>query len=371
MSTNGSANGSNGSATCYHFTKVEVETAYYTKISVASLGILLSFMIVLFFCISKVCRGRFVFRLVFYLMLLNLAEATILLLEVIPANLQGGTVFIRSAVCSFFGFVDQIIYWMGFIAIFWFIIYMLWLTYHLYKIQDGLQNESVPIPRVSKKVEIVGILTLLITPFVLNWIPFIWGMYGLSRPWCWIRGTQNSCDDFVLGVTLMILLFYGPIVIIVLFSFISFTIIAIFVCRAASKLKGGNRKKANRFIREMLLIVFYPLIYNILCIILLANRIKEATLLGKEEPPFFPLWMAEAIADPARVVLVPLAFILHPPKSWKNMFSKQENDDFMEDEYNVPPEDDDIEEGITIRSTKMKEPFAYGALLEPKKIDEL
>jgi len=80
--------------------------------------------------------------------------------------------------------------------------------------------------------------------------------------------------------------------------------------------------------------------------------------------------MAEAIADPAHVVLIPLAFILHP-KSWKNMFGKKENDDFMDDEYSVPPEDDDIEEGIIIRSTKMKEPFAYGALLEPKKIDEL
>jgi len=129
--------------------------------------------------------------------------------------------------------------------------------------------------------------------------------------------------------------------------------------------------KTNTVRRQMLLIAIYPLIYNILCIILLANHIREDTALEKHKPPFFPLWMAEAIADPARVVLVPLAFILHPPKSWKNMFSKQENDDFTEDEYNVPPEDDDIEEGITIRSTKMKEPFAYGALLDPQKFDEL
>ena len=373
MSTNGSSNGSNGSATCYHFTKVEVETAYYTKISVASLGILLSFAVVLLICISKVYRGRFVFRLVLYLMLLNLAEATILVLEVIPANLQDGKVFIRpnwSGVCSFFGYVEQIISWMGFIAIVWIMIYMLWLTYHLHKIQVGQQNESIPTPKVSKKVEIVGILTLLSTPFVLNWIPFIWGMYGLTGPWCWIKGTQNSCDDYVLGLTLMILLFFGPIVIIVLFSFISFTIIFIIVCRAASKLSGGNRIKTNPVRRQMLLIVIYPLIYNILCIILLANHIKEDTALEKHEPPFFPLWMAEAIADPARVVLIPLAFILHP-KSWKNMFGKHENDDFMDDEYSVPPEDDDIEEGITIRSNKMKQSFAYGALLEHQEFDEL
>ena len=57
----------------------------------------------------------------------------------------------------------------------------------------------------------------------------------------------------------------------------------------------------------MILIVSYPLIYNILCVLLLANRIKEA-INADQEPPFFPLWMAEAVADPARTVLLPLAF---------------------------------------------------------------
>ena len=137
----------------------------------------------------------------------------------------------------------------------------------------------------------------------------------------------------------MVLLFYGPIGLIVLFSFISFTVIVIIVCRQASKLKGGNRKKANHVIREMILIVSYPLIYNVLCVLLLANRIEEAINADQQEPWFFPLWMAEAVADPARTVLLPLAFLVHP-KSWKNMFGKQEND-FTESEYFVPPEDDE------------------------------
>ena len=357
----------NGSAACYNFTKMELESAYYTKISIAALGILLSGVVLLLFCISTVFRN-FVYRLVFYLMLLNLAEAAILLMEVLPADMQDGEVFIRpnwGGVCSLFGFLDQIISWMGFTAIVWIMIYMLWLTYHLYKIQDGMLPERINIRKVSKKVEIVAISSLFITPFVLNWIPFIWGMYGLSGPWCWIKGTRSACDDITLGVTLMVLLFHGPIVLIVLFSFISFTVIVIIVCRA-TKLKGGNRKKANHVIREMILIVSYPLIYNILCVLLLANRIKEAINADQQEPPFFPLWMAEAIADPARTVLLPLAFLVHP-KSWKNMFGKQEND-FTESEYIVPPEDDDIEEGITIRSSNKLEAFTYGALLEPKEM---
>ena len=214
----------NGSATCYNFTKMELESAYYTKISIAALGILLSGVVLLLFCISKVFRN-FVYRLVFYLMLLNLAEAAILLMEVLPADMQDGEVFTRpnwGSVCSLFGFLDQIISWMGFIAIVWIMIYMLWLTYHLYKIQDGMQPERINIHKVSKKIEMVAILSLFITPFVLNWIPFIWGMYGLSGPWCWIKGTRNACDDITLGVTLMVLLFYGPIGLIVLFGFISF-----------------------------------------------------------------------------------------------------------------------------------------------------
>ena len=83
-----------------------------------------------------------------------------------------------------------------------------------------------------------------------------------------------------------------------------------------------------------------------------------------KEPPFFPLWIAEAIADPAHVVLIPLAFILHP-KSWKNIFYKQEIGDFMDDEeFIVPPEGDDIENPNTIhQAVMMNPPFPYGALL--------
>ena len=374
MTTNGSAN---GSANCYNFTKMEVEAAYFTKISVATLGILLSFVVVALLCISKnKVIKLFVFRLVLYLMLSNLAEATFLLLEVIPVEVQDGKVFTRpgphwSHACSAFGFLDQIASWMGFAAIVWIMIYMLWRTYHLYKIQDGEQQEDIPKPKVSKKVKIIGILTLLIAPFVLNWLPFMQELYGQSGPWCWIKTTQSTCDIIEFGVALTLVLFFVPVFGVVAFGFISLTIICICGCKAALKLSGGNKKKADRFIGEILLIVVYPLIYIILCIVLLANRIKEATISNKEEPPFFPLWMTVAIADPARVALLPLAFILHP-KSWMNMFCKEENCDFMDDEeFVVPPEGDDIEKPNTIRqSFKINQPFAYGALLQPETYDE-
>ena len=105
---------------------------------------------------------------------------------------------------------------------------------------------------------------------------------------------------------------------------------------------------------------------------MLANRIKEATILDKDQPQFAPLWIAEAIANPARLVFLPVAFLLHP-KSWKNMFCKQENEnvDFIDDEeFIISVEGDDIEEPYSIRQSP-KINFPYRNLLdEPQNFDE-
>ena len=379
MSGNGSAD---GGANCYNFTKVEVEAAYYTKISVASLGILLSFGALLLLCISKVIK-KFVFRLVFYLMLINLVDAVFSLLEVLPVKLQDGKVFIKpgthwSRACIAFGFFDQILSWMGFTAIVWIIIYMLWRTSHLSKIKAGEQVENIHTPKVSWKVELMGISTLFIAPLVLNWMPFTQELYGQSGPWCWIKTTHNNCDTISFGVVLTYLLFFIPVLLVVLFSLFSFIVICTCGCKAVIKLRGRYRKKASRFVGEILLIVFYPLVYSILCIIILANRIKEATISDKDEPQYFPLWMLVAIADPARVVFLPLAFLIHP-KSWKNMFPKtwkkicckQENVESVDDEeyFTVSLEGDDIEKPNSIRQSA-KINFAYGTLLESQTYDE-
>ena len=260
MSTNGSAN---GSANCYNFTKMDVEAAYHTKNSVASLGVLLSFAVVLLLCISKnKVIKKFVFRLVFYLMLINLVAAVFLLLETITVELQNGIIIKPEweHACIAFGFFDQILSWMGFTAIVWIIIYMLWRTFHLSKIKDGKQEENIHTPKVPCKIELIGISTLFIAPLVLNWMPFTQELYGQSGPWCWIKTTQienNQCTTADFGVALTAVLFFIPAFLVVLFSFISFIVICTCGCKAALKLYGGNRKTANRFIGEILLIAFY------------------------------------------------------------------------------------------------------------------
>ena len=368
MSTEG--NSSDG-IYCYNFSTSAVEAAYYTKLCVASLGILAASVVIIMICASKVYR-QFVYRLVLYLMLTNLFQAVALVVEVIPVVVEkDGEVTVREGwgrACAAFGFIDQIASWMGIITILWIMFYLLWLSYKLRRLQNGkvepptVNSSDKPYQQISK-AEMGGIVALLILPFTLNWIPFIWDMYGLSGPWCWIKSTGNNCEDYKLGLTLMMIVLYGPLVFMVTFSFISMLVIAAIFCRGAKMRRGSIRKKYSKGIAEMVLIAFYPTIYNILCLILIVNRAKEAISISHQEPPFFPLWMAGAIADPSRVLLPPLAFLLHP-KSWKTIFCKRRSSDSSSDtRFTIPPEDDDIKESVSVRQSK-KSAYAYGALVE-------
>ena len=68
--------------------------------------------------------------------------------------------------------------------------------------------------------------------------------------------------------------------------------------------------------------------------------------------------MAGAIADPSRVLLPPLAFLLHL-KPWKTIFCKRRSSDSSSDtRFTIPPENDDIKEGVPIRQSK-KSAYAY------------
>ena len=100
---------------CYDFSRKEYDAAFYTKLSVASMGVLTSILVVLLILVSKSYK-HFVFRLVIYFMVANILQAISHILELIPVTHTHGEVAVRdgwSAVCSAFGFFDQVTVWMG------------------------------------------------------------------------------------------------------------------------------------------------------------------------------------------------------------------------------------------------------------------
>ena len=146
-------------------------------------------------------------------------------------------------------------------------------------------------------------------------------MYGISGLWCWIKESRGYCDDYDLGLTLIFTLFYGPLIVIVTFSFVSLMAIASILCKGVINRSTVARSTYSRCVKNTILIAIYPLVYNLICLLPITNRIYSASNGSSGGEPFFPLWMAHTLAEPARVLIPPIAFLLHP-SSWKTMFRR-------------------------------------------------
>ena len=114
--------------------------------------------------------------------------------------------------------------------------------------------------------------------------------------------------------------------------------------------------------KEMGMLLIYPLIYGLFCTIMLATRIytyvhTAAKPSDIDHSLFNSLWLLHSIADPGRIILPALAFLLHP-YVWKIFFRQpicpcRPPDDAVSayTMYSVSPEGSDISEGISIQPT--------------------
>ena len=107
---------------------------------------------------------------------------------------------------------------------------------HVVLVVEGAKSTEGTTPtknKISAKTEWVGLFFLLIFPNTFNWIPFIWDMYGISGLWCWKKESRGYCEDYELGLTLIFTLFYGPLIIIITFSFVSLMATTSILCKGA------------------------------------------------------------------------------------------------------------------------------------------
>ena len=316
-----------------------------------------------------------------YLMAVNSLQALCQVLELIPIEvtndnhitLRNGTAW--SDVCSVLGYLDIVTCWNGNLVIIWTMLYMLVLSWRIHRV---LVDHTVTSPTVTDQAsqsaskiyqEILCVILLLVAPFLFSWIPYVKDMYGPSGLWCWIKtiSTTESDEDRCghesfqhLSLALMLIMFYGPLAVILTFGLVCMIVVIVLVWTGSKHLHGCNRQKHRNNMKEIGFVLAYPIIYWIFCSFLLVNRIySSVNTNSKDLPPYYPLWIIHAVADPARIVIPALAFLLHP-HVWKNILSSTfKNTRFNATstystyaEYSVPPEDDDIDEGIKIRPSK-------------------
>ena len=341
-------------ARCFDFnvTHEHYLGVFVTQLTLASMACVASCVA---FVTIVLCKGykRFVYRLVLYLMATNLFQSLTNILEGLPmtwVKLNGvGVVTERNEsawkeLCVVDAFLNQIAIWMQNFIILWIIFYLLMIVWKLARVQQqpyGHQSGQITKPGVSKK-ELVGVIFCVGFPFIFNWIPFAKNLYGPSGMWCWIKLTNSlGCHShYKLGLTLTFLLYYGPLLVIFSFSSAAIVYIVIFLCIKYSKAKGELRLIYRKALKEMLPLLAYPILFNILCTLLIANRVSFAVSTHNGHSSLIGLWIAEAVVDPMQLLLPPVAFVIHP-STWKNLLYPTELDDVTRFEVSAQSEDRD------------------------------
>ena len=307
------ANTSTENQSCFEFSANQLENVIIGKPTLAAISTLACLLAVIVIIALKEYK-KFVHRLVLYLMVAGFVHGITIGLEVVPVYHTGTKVAVRKGLndlCAAIGFITQTTMWMFNMIIIWIVTYLFLLGVFRYSAN-------------KRTHEVTGIVVSLVFPLTFNWVPFIENMYGLAGLWCWIKLTKGDChNDYTIGIIYQFSLFYGPLVVLILLSFISCVLIVIMLCRQQTR--GSNLQQSSLYhqaLKEALPLLIYPFIYDIICSLMVANRIYYAITVAQGKHPYYPLWLIHALVDPTRVLTPPLAFLLHP-NTLRKLFCKK------------------------------------------------
>ena len=350
-----------------NFSKEIANAIFNIDVVLGSIGCLLSLFATGLIILFKFYK-KFVYRLVMYLIVVNTVNAVCVILWLIPVEATNDNcIKVRNGrgwaeTCAALGYLDMVMTWIRNFVIIWTMVYMLKLSWQLRRLHSNQQANSInPIQQLHKHPiarEIAVLIVLVFSPFLFCWFPFEIDMYGLSGPWCFIRTVSDDGDDGkhfqAKSLTLMVVMYFGPVVGIVIFVLTSMIFIMVVLWRSSKSLHGAVRLCYENNMKQIGFVLIYPLIYCLFCLLSLVNRVYSAIhTYSNHNPPNYPLWIIHAVADPSLSLIPALAFLLHPHvwKKVKACRASPQNPVSMYTKYSVPPEDDDISEGYTIRPT--------------------
>ena len=135
---------------CLKFSKSIANVILYLKVILGSSGVLLSLCPIALTGLSRIHK-QFVYRLVLYLMAINIAQALYQVIEMIPVEVTQDEerMTIRNGMgwtelCAFIGYLDIVTAWMGNFIIIWIMLYMLTLSWQLHHLQSKEQATPPP-----------------------------------------------------------------------------------------------------------------------------------------------------------------------------------------------------------------------------------
>ena len=153
------------------------------------------------------------------------------------------------------------------------------LVFHLFCLAVWLRN--------FKKLEIGYVLFSILFPLLFSWIPFIHNSFGVVGAWCWIRSWKDDCanEKYLEGIIEQFVLWYGPLFISLTLSVVAVFIILIVLAQRAYAhknqeleclIENHESNQNKKAIKELLPLLAYPVIFYILALFPLINRVYSA-----------------------------------------------------------------------------------------------
>ena len=223
--------------------------------------------------VSIVLRMRlykhFSYRLAMYQILsslcLSVFEASVCLLN------YNGDIYYQIA-CTTTAFLLEYFLWIK-------LLFTLCLIFHLFSLAVCRKN--------FQKLEIGYVLFSILFPLLYTWIPFIHNSFGVAGAWCWIRDWKDDCanEKYLEGIIEQFVLWYGALFVSLTLSVVAVFIMLIVLAQRAYAHKNSEneylienqeRNRNLKAIKELLPLLAYPVLFYILALFPLINRIYSA-----------------------------------------------------------------------------------------------
>ena len=182
----------------------------------------------------------------------------------------------------------------------------------------------------TERLEIPFFIFIFFSPILICWIPFINLAYGPDGPWCWIRNSDEQCKRFLFGSLCQLLVWYVPLYLIMGTLTILLTIVIVTLRKRRYQYKGSYDPQAfavnTRMEREARPLIAYPIIFIVLNMVLLINRIYKIVNLSEgnisPSPGSEVLWFISAMSYPLQGVIIAAAYTLDPETRRKITFNQ-------------------------------------------------
>ena len=184
---------------------------------------------------------------------------------------------------------------------------------HYLSITSAFESESSTrnAKRYAVYLELIYALSPAVLPLLFVWVPFITGDYGKAGLWCWIRRVNDNCELVISGVIQQYTLWYGPLLLLTLINTCVIITTIIIICWKAYQFKksGETPTDYKNTLKQVLPILAYPVIFQILNWFALAHRIVN--LINSTTPVLVPLLIAHTAVIPTHGLFSAAAFLVY------------------------------------------------------------